>query len=392
MTKWQEPCIEALVGGSVTFALFKAKQKDKRHINAYMRKMWPADGPDKKGAKKGNGVLSKLASTIELDTLERSPSNKTIEVFIESKGEEIDHERLESEWGILPRGYDSNSLQRIYVDGNIAMEIENGRLYVYKSLRKLGEKGLRRVAIKLHTERTGMDLIPVVAKFLRDQDNMKKGKKDPDEVAINVGIEIEYEGCSMKYATKWMKRIGAIDFHSGWDGTDSDEERDNGRLRENRLRIVGHKGLFVLEELLGEMKRKNCKMATSSGMHFHIDCRRDYREEIPKVGRLKKQVAQIEPLLDDIFETHSSRSRIENQIKLQPGFKTWEWRFGSPTLNNRILNIQILAAIHMTVRSRFDRPLNLGYLECLARLAKKENDKQKEIELKEVSFELTSWS
>ena len=41
MTNWEKSCVEALVTSPSAFALFRAKQKNKKHVDQYINTIWP---------------------------------------------------------------------------------------------------------------------------------------------------------------------------------------------------------------------------------------------------------------------------------------------------------------------------------------------------------------
>ena len=41
MTNWEKSCIEALVTSPIAFSLFRDKQKNKKHVDQFINKIWP---------------------------------------------------------------------------------------------------------------------------------------------------------------------------------------------------------------------------------------------------------------------------------------------------------------------------------------------------------------
>ena len=41
MTNWEKSCVEALITSPTAFALFRDKQKNKKHVDQFINKIWP---------------------------------------------------------------------------------------------------------------------------------------------------------------------------------------------------------------------------------------------------------------------------------------------------------------------------------------------------------------
>ena len=138
------------------------------------------------------------------------------------------------------------------------------------------------------------------------------------------------------------------------------------RLRENRLRINGHRGLNALYFLLEEMNKTNSIMTTKSGMHFHIDLTHQGPRKLEFDPGWRLLNSTELKLLHSIFEIKNSDRHIKEQIRFPTEFNTMEWRMGSPTLNYSKLVIEILTAIHVTnVITKKNKQINSEYLKCL---------------------------
>ena len=223
----------------------------------------------------------------------------------------------------------------------------------------------------------------------KDKDRFQKrsGKKKRIYKSINIGIEIEYDGCNCQQLEKQLLANGAVSFNSGWDGGGTIGDRPGdcfGRLRENRLRINGMKGLKALYILLEWMKENNCKIAEKSGMHYHVDCT-DILGEVQNIW--ENGVSIIESRVNERLANLTERSEkaiesIYNQdvqifysyIKPQTDFNTIEWRMGTPTLQYKTLVLQVLVAIHITECAKYkNKTPNEKYLRILGEISGGQN-------------------
>jgi len=215
------------------------------------------------------------------------------------------------------------------------------------------------------------------------------GKKRKEYKSINIGIEIEYDGCNCQSLEKQLIANGAISFNSGWDGggTNGSQQcpKHNGsRLRENRLRINGMKGLKSLYILLEWMKENDCRIDNNSGMHFHIDCRDKPKQETD--FNIEVYIQRIINIIQDatcetknnmciVYRINEIRKFTEwgfmyCTIKAHIEFSTIEWRMGSPTLNYKTLALQILVAIHITECAKHkNKNPNDKYLQMLGEIS-----------------------
>ena len=41
MTNWEKSCVEALITNPTAFALFRDKQRNKKHVDQFINKIWP---------------------------------------------------------------------------------------------------------------------------------------------------------------------------------------------------------------------------------------------------------------------------------------------------------------------------------------------------------------
>jgi hypothetical protein len=213
------------------------------------------------------------------------------------------------------------------------------------------------------------------------------GKKRKEYKSINIGIEIEYDGCSCQCLEKQLLANGAVSFDSGYDGGgthNSDASPYNNRLRENRLRINGMKGLKSLYILLEWMKKNDCKIANSSGMHFHIDCTDvipysvDYWDMVNKLKRIdigintkiNNSLEFSKIAISKIYKIEIDNMFLGNNIKQHIDFRTIEWRMATPILHYKTLVLQILVAIHVTECAKYkNKNLNDKYLWMLGEIS-----------------------
>jgi len=189
---------------------------------------------------------------------------------------------------------------------------------------------------------------------------------------INIGIEIEYEGCNCQHLEKELLRLGAVSFDSGWDGSTKKGHEEGARLRENRLRLESWKSLPALFYLLEKMIEGGCAITNKSGMHYHVDLRHENR--FAKFTNRKNEginelAGEAYANLKKIYELETSSSFVQyfnEKIKMQREFTTAEWRMGSQTLNYKKITLQIFAAIHITDTMTQNRKPNEKYIQMLA--------------------------
>lgn len=194
---------------------------------------------------------------------------------------------------------------------------------------------------------------------------------------LNIGIEIEHDAVNTT-----PDRIGqtallqnCVDYGFGYDGNSSN------RLRENRLRLNGIKGLKGLHTLLSYMKY-NCSIAKNSSLHIHVDCK--YDKSYDRIAsRILTHVARpFENMTNDyrdnvlkslniIFDTDGDVEYFIKQIRGNSSFKTLEYRFGIPNFNYSDYVLEILTVIHWTECVKHKACLNKQYLKMLAIIARK---------------------
>ena len=79
MTNWEKSCVDALVTSPAAFALFKAKQKNKKHVDQYINTIWPyeikkASNPKKSITRKSSIFIFKPIIRFLNDLLEQGES------------------------------------------------------------------------------------------------------------------------------------------------------------------------------------------------------------------------------------------------------------------------------------------------------------------------------
>ena len=384
MTNWEKSCIEALITSPIAFSLFRDKQKNKKHVDQFINKIWPykIEKAFKTGQKYQSNVFDKILKRI---MIVRNHEDKSDEIDLEMihlndiKGEE------------LIRIFNKNMKdQACNSSGNhiirLELQMKTGR-YVIIYIRG-GFMNYRKEIAEIISESAIYAVIRVVAvdrrvgtdevidAFLSCVEENKKSRRTEDKfkrkfIGQNVGIEIEYDGIWHNYLEKELvKTKNAISFNSGIDGGITNGSDGmyfmHDRLRENRLRINGHRGLNALYFLLEEMNKTNSIMTTKSGMHFHIDLTHKGSRNLESDPNWKLLNSTELELLHSIFEIKNSDRHIQEQIRFPTEFNTMEWRMGSPTLNYSKLAVEILTAIHVTnVITKKNKQINSEYLKCL---------------------------
>lgn len=384
MTNWEKSCIEALITSPIAFSLFRDKQKNKKHVDQFINKIWPykIEKVFKDKQEERSDVFGEILKRI---MIVRNHENKSGEIDLgmiplsDVKGE------------ALIKLFNKNiKIGYCYSCGNKIIRLEfqtktGGPTIIYiKDEFRNYRKEITEVIFE-STIYTGINMVAVGGRVGTDEvidaflSCIKKNKKPRGAenkfrrkfIGQNVGIEIEYDGVWHNYLEKELvKTKNAISFNSGIDGgiTNGSDEMYfiHERLRENRLRINGHRGLDALCFLLEEMNKTNSIMTTKSGMHFHIDLTHQGSRKLKSDPDWKLLNSTELELLHSIFEIKNSDRHIKEQIRFPTEFNTMEWRMGSPTLNYSKLVIEILTAIHITnVITKKNKQINSEYLKCL---------------------------
>lgn len=383
MTNWEKSCVEALITSPTAFALFRDKQKNKKHVDQFINKIWPYKikkefKEDNTGDKIFNSLLEKIMiirsapeKYDEIDTGTFNIGEITGEKLIKIFNKNITSTCKNPDGG--------NHIVKILfyaINGSAARVYIKHGVYDYKKEFTAAIKEdliyssieVRAVDGRSWSDEIIDSFMSCVRKDDRNIDCHMKFKRAFR--GQNVGIEIEYDGIWHNYLEKELiKTKNALSFNSGIDGgvTDGSNERYlmHERLRENRLRINGHRGLVALHFLLEEMNRTNSIMTVNSGMHFHIDLTHIIRKKSvdPDWSFVGESQLQI---IYDIFEIKNRSMHIRSEIRFPTEFNTMEWRMGSPILNYSRLAIEILTAIHVTnVIMKKNKQINSEYLKCL---------------------------
>lgn len=391
MTNWEKSCIEALITSPIAFSLFRDKQKNKKHVDQFINKIWPykIEKVFKAKQEERSDVFDEILKRI---MIVRNHENKSDAIDLG----EIDLNNVKGEK--LIEIFNKNiKIGASHSEGNNIIRLEfraktgrPTRAYIRGGFRNYREEITEVILgsaiyteLKMVTVDGRVGTEEVIDAFLSCIKKNKKPRGVENKfrrkfIGQNVGIEIEYDGIWHNYLEKELvKTKNAISFNSGIDGgiTNGSDEMYfmHERLRENRLRINGHRGLDAFYSLLEEMKRTNSIMTVKSGMHFHIDLTHNSNgKSIDMSWELLSQYQLA--LVHHIFEVELEKGHIGFQIRFPTEFGTMEWRMGSPTLNYNKLVIQILTAIHVTnVVAKRKKQINSEYLEYLLDIQNKIN-------------------
>lgn len=411
MTNWQKSCIEALVNGEDAFALFKAKQKNKRHLDQYINKLWPFR--KKEITVKGNQELELRSMMMQITRALNSKefigdpldvASIKIEFKIPVKLEELirDLRFLFAQTEKICTWKLHTIDIRMFASSSDYFRVsqnDSSRYILDNFISELrGLYGVSMQSISFTAISSDLNIINSAKEFIKMLKSLlisNKNKGNRSYYGQNVGIEIEYEGVWLKKLKGSLLNKGAVSFDSGIDGSNIEGNdlnySNSGRLRENRLRLNGARSLFALEHLAREMK-SNCSITTNSGMHYHIDFRDSFSPLMGRDGELfLRRVRQ--KIVDAVDEISTENKTIINaikvfsngensnkealnlfqtQLKYHNEFCTVEFRMGTPTLNFKVLAIEILAAIHLSNSFREVNKTNINnkYVEYLLELKK----------------------
>lgn len=409
MTNWEKSCVEALVTSPSAFALFRAKQKNKKHVDQYINTIWPY-----KIKKFAENKLEEKRKRIEEGEEKLNPKSAIMK-FFEDLLKQGEHGYVDKSY-MFDKEYTAKEIARMInanrrckevpgsdvgavhfhssnrIETTIVVRVCGGGNYnflkeIKKSFLRVGKevKFSKMITDTNLTRSRTTDYITDMLGLMR-----LKGRKSKKIKRLydgqNVGIEIEYEGTWHKYLEKKLNSSKyAVSFNSGIDGgqTDGSKYNSNSRLRENRLRINGSRGLNALHFLLEEMVKSRSKMTDRSGMHYHIDLRSVdllIKERIDVVQemwllidryRIQEQLRLIFDVKSELIDLKSCMTRL---MKFPTEFNTIEWRMGTPTFNFTKLAVQILCAIHIT-NALFKKKKNIDveYLKYLAEIYNKIN-------------------
>lgn len=396
MTKWEQSCVSAIIAGDTAFSLFKLQQKNIKHLDHFLNKISPYKRKKIKKVKQNGMTFSYvLRKAIEVGKNLNEYASHSFEFDVNMDSAAF----FDIMFPLKEISFEETNANNIFVikvkaksgyyDANETVFSISGETKLSNSsIEKLQHYYIEKATIQFLSSRIGTGkLLKKLEDVLNDSTVAKKPKKQKSKKGIkyeglNVGIEIEYSGGNCQKLEKKLLKMGAISFHSGWDGTTRDgDEPGCGRLRENRLRLNGIKFAKPLEYLCNEMERMGCVITLESGMHYHIDgtfkpfLMNSNFSSVTNVEATmmncmsKKSIKSI----FDIFDINENFSNYEKEIMFfaqriekKNEFQTFEWRMGTPTLNYSKLIIQILVAIHVTNCMYRLKKADEEYLEFLS--------------------------
>lgn len=428
MTKWQESCITALASSPFTWEAFKMKQRNKNLLWQYINRIWPYHNIKNNSIVTNSLKIKSLEACLRelLNILSKyeerilSNSGYTFDPPIRFKITEKDKVIIEklsnlrpSKRYILSYPYTSfnYTLQGDYID-----VFERTDLIKCLKLIPLGKEGsFSRICgnmfdCKQQIVACRHSIILLLQEYskIRENNDCKTKKKTPKYKVnwLNVGIEIEHDAQN-KTSKEIVKRIlqqNCTEYDSGYDGGMST------RLRENRIRLNGIKGLKGLYTLLQDMQ-ENTAIAENSSVHMHIDCDFDnsYRNVIRKIhvntsetirrhtaleqffvdfilnNKILDEFVKIfnlsltnpDDLIYDTLESIGATSNIDafknwvnfaGVIRFNDAFDTIEYRFCIPNFNYSDYVIQILFLIHITECIKHNSLINKNYVRMLCKI------------------------
>lgn len=412
MTKWQESCITALASSPFAWEAFKMKQRNKNLLWQYINRIWPYhDIKNKNTIKKSleNKSLEECLSELleiftkhdkELFSNEGFTFPHPMSFKITIKDKTIIKELLNflpSERYILDYSY--NLFNHTLKGDNIDVCRTADLIKCLNEIPLNGEGSFRYICSRMSkceqqilACKHSITLLLQEYNKIHKNDNYKTKKKTQKYKTnwLNIGIEIEHDA-SNETSEKIVKRIlqqNCTEYNSGYDGG------MHSRLRENRIRLNGIKGLKGLYTLLQDMQ-KNAAITDNSSVHMHIDCKFDNSYERIKsnvnsmVNEGRRNFADLEQTFVDtilnyeileefvqIFDLHkiSCISDFERWVDLNGiirfnnEFNTVEYRFCIPNFNYSDYVIQILFLIHITECIKHNSPINKNYVIMLYRI------------------------
>lgn len=403
MTKWQESCITALASSPFAWEAFKMKQRNKNLLWQYINRIWPYHriinkniiiSEDTKMIKELKRLLTYLKNyNISANTIYNFP--RPIQFTITDTDEKVIHSLK-----LLPQ-----SVMNVCKTNNFNYTLGGGDVLSGKNniinllnMRTTGDDITFRCICGNMSEPEnqiknciyGINLLMGAYKTIK---SLKKSKKEPKKKVkntinwLNIGIEIEHDASS-KTSKKIQKRIlqqNCTEYDSGYDGGMSS------RLRENRIRLNGIKGLKGLYTLLQDMQ-ENAAIAINSSVHMHVDCDFDnsYCDVTHKIyssiGETRLSFSDIEQFFVDFIlnngmlekfveifnlssiyciETFENWVNSSGIIQFNSEFNTIEYRFCIPNFNYSDYVIQILFLIHITECIKHDSAINKNYVKLL---------------------------
>lgn len=411
MTKWQESCITALASSPFAWEAFKMKQRNKNLLWQYINRIWPYHNVRNNVVTKNPYNRSLRVCLVELLNIFNKYKDRILAnngyIFpniLTFKITEKDRAIIKKLSNLLPsKRYISD-----YTYTSFNHTLQGSFIDVYKTtdlIRCLNEMPLGRegsftsISCAMnHCEQQVLACMHSIRLLLREYDKFQENndcktkKKTPKYKTnwLNVGIEIEHDAQN-KTSEEIVKRIlqqNCTEYDSGYDGGMSS------RLRENRIRLNGIKGLKGLYTLLQDMQ-ENAAIAKNSSVHMHIDCKfdnsyykvtRNVHKSISECRRLFTDLKQFfvdfilsNELLEEFtkifnltsinniekFETWVNAAGV---LRFNDEFDTIEYRFCIPNFNYSDYVIQILFLIHITECIKHNSCINKNYVTMLYKI------------------------
>ena len=392
MTKWEQSCIEALITSPIAFKIFRLNQKNQKRVDQFINKIWPYRIRREKREKKSkvSGFVKELKDILEIERMIPNSNSNTATYEIKNNitlKQLFKYCLVVKDLAITRRVEGNNIIDirircaRTQISITITNSTSNIPKMIYNEMTEAFLDGklkecIQEINIRRYSGREGtmatieqaIESIQICIQESYAGSNTKKKQKRV-YTGLNIGIEIEYEGifCDVE---KEMLKLQAIEFNSGYDGgfTNGRRLERSGMLRENRLRLNGHRSLPSLWSLLVWMNQNDCAITQNSGLHLHIDMRHNGKMEKAAIGynaTTNDNYEASETKLINNFFGYLERMSIDkfiDQIRKQPGFQTYEYRMCMPTLNYPKMILQILACIHINERKNKQLKLNEEYM------------------------------
>lgn len=396
-TPWQKSCIEALITSPIAFKLFKIQQRNVKAMDQYIGRCWSYAK-----AKETESPV-KLINTLRylIECIKESEDASPVHMHEKDERTKFNAEEMllaianAEEAGEIKNITNAQSRVEFYLSDNndsnesIRAGAERNNktiLFAIKALilRDLGQYTKEGYCTKLRAisvnnkdgydsfVKENIDQIEKLIKFISPKKTKQTKRKAGKTVGTNIGIEIEYEGCNMQHLEKDLLKLGAVSFHSGWDGSTKDGHEQGSRLRECRLRLESWRSLPALFLLLEKMIELGCSITQNSGMHYHVDLRykKRWNDFYRNMGRIGSKIeGSLYASIKRVYELETNEKFEDyfwERLKRQSDFKTAEWRMGSQTLNYKKLVLQILVAIHITDAITQNIMPNESYIKMLA--------------------------
>ena len=391
-TQWQLECINALSTSPTAWDLFKAKQKNRKMLDQFVNRLFPYKIVKNKAALDNNDLsfnhlLKKLESikhdldytcpiycnfkfNLDLSVIQQLLSlDKLHDVYdcdntfcrFYTKGD-LDSFCIRNSRSLGKVIFISNDIQENFSSAEISrIEIISNASYTKETI-------IRFIKDLKVFEENGLIILPK-----KEKDKVKKVKRSYSN-NLNIGIEIEYDGIETPiHIQKKLSNLGIISFNSGFDGNSPN------RLRENRIRLDGIKGIKGLYVLLEHMKQ-DCKLASNSSVHMHIDCKYDSsthfnvndtfakmyqnwdKEPFHKLLKNSK-FSYIAEIFD--FQSKETIKRILENTKFNSDFNTIEYRFCKVSLDYKDFILQMICLIHITECLKHSCSMNKNLLMLL---------------------------